>query len=100
MTSYAQFATWYSLTAAALWVATAITCAFPHREVIKNLSRVNWGTWALSWAVGVIGVVCHVSSDEFLEEHCKDDKSCWDYWRLVQFGIIADLFVTLLFVCW
>lgn len=29
-----------------------------------------------------------------------DERECWDYWRLIQFGIVADLFVTLLLVFW
>lgn len=42
ITKFANFSFYFAATATVLQFATFIACVFPQREVLKNLSRVNW----------------------------------------------------------
>jgi hypothetical protein len=52
-TKYANFSFYFAATATVLQFATLVACIFPQRDVLKNLSRVNWvsGTPSEVWLV-------------------------------------------------
>ncbi|KAK4056263.1 hypothetical protein OIO90_002706 [Microbotryomycetes sp. JL221] len=98
--NFTLFSMFLAATATLLWVGTLIASIFPQRDFLRHLSRFNWLTWALTWLIGVLGVISYASSDRWLDFYCGASRDCWNYWLRVKMGITAGLFTTLLIIFW